>query len=234
MEITINNKEYKLPTHLNIDTYVKLFNVKDLFEDDYFEIKLINIITGEKNENILKLTHKKIKEASNHILNILPSTNFIFVDHFKIGDVEYGFIPEYKNMSFGEFADLDTLLTKKPEEIMKNLHIIAAIMFRPIISKKSKHNYKIEEYDSKTVDERSELFKKELDVSYVLGGKFFFSKFVKESYQATPLSLIQRIKKKIKSMKVMYRVWKEYRSKKRSGGSQSSIELLEMILRNMK
>ena len=235
MNIKINNTDYKIRDFYSIGQYVDLYKIKDLFEDDYYEIRLISIMTGAKSEDILKLQHKQIKEISNHLISIMPSTNFVFEDSFTLNGVEYGFIPEYKNMSFGEFVDLDTLLTKKPDEIMSNLHIIASIMFRPITSKKSKHNYKIEDYDSEKVDERAELFKKELDIKYVLGGKYFFSKSVRTYLTSIQPSLIW--KKPSTWLKILILFWKMrkiYRLKRLSDGSQSSIEYVETILQNMK
>jgi hypothetical protein len=233
MEIKINEQEYKIPNYINIDTYVKLYNIKDLFDDEYYEIKLISLMTGAKTDDILKLPHSKIKIVSNYILSILPTTNFVFHDSFTLNDIEYGFIPEYKNMSFGEFVDLDTLLTKKPDEIMNQLHIISSIMFRPIISKKSKHNYKIEEYNSETIEERAELFKKELDVKYVLGGKFFFSESVRtSSIYIQPFSIKRKLNIWLKILKLFWKLKTTFRSRKRSDGSLLSTELLETILQN--
>ena len=235
MKIKIKDVEYIIPSYINIENYVKLFNIKDFFDDDYFEIKLISIVTGAKSDDIMVMNHATIKNVANQIMSILPTTKFIFEDSFEIDGVEYGFIPEYKNMSFAEFVDLDTLLTKKPEEIMNNLHIVASMMFRPIVSKKGKHNYKIQEYDTTTIDERAELFKKKLDIKYVLGGKFFFSKYAK-----TPLtsSLPSLIKKKLsiwhKTLKLYWKLRKIIRSRKHSDGSQSSIDFAETILQSTK
>jgi len=235
MKITIKDKDYNLRDFYSVGEYVDLYKIRDLFEDDYYEIRLISIMTGAKQEDILKLPHKQIKQISNHLISIMPSTNFIFEDSFTINGIEYGFIPEYKNMSFGEFVDLDTLLTKKPDEIMSKLHIIASIMFRPIVSKKSKHNYKIEDYDSETVDERAEIFRKELDVKYVLGGKYFFSKSVRTySTSIRPSLTWKKPSTWLKTLTLYWKMKKMYRLKKRSGGTLSSTELQEMILQNMK
>jgi hypothetical protein len=235
MKITIKDKDYTIRDYYSIGQYVDLYKIKDLFEDDYYEIRLISIMTGAKQDDILKLPHNQIKEISSFLINIMPSTQFIFEDSFTLNGIEYGFIPEYKNMSFAEFVDLDTLLTKKPDEIMSNLHIIAAIMFRPIVSKKSKHNYKIEDYDSEKVDERAELFKKDLDIKYVLGGKYFFSKSVKTYLTSIQPSLIwKKPNTWLKTLKLFWKMRKLYRLKKRSGGSLSLTELLEMTLQNTK
>ena len=76
MKVTINEQEYSIPNYLNIDTYVKLYNIKDLFEDEYYEIKLISLMTGAKTKDILNLPHTKIKSLSNYILSIFLPSDF--------------------------------------------------------------------------------------------------------------------------------------------------------------
>ena len=106
-------------------------------------------------------------------------------------------------------------------------------MFRPIKTKKSKHNYKIEDYDTETIEERAELFKSKLDVKYVLGGKFFFSKSVKTYLTSSPPFLIRRkLNIWLKILKLTWKLIKTTRLRKRSGGSPLSIEFVETILQN--
>ena len=59
---------------------------------------------------------------------------------------------------------MDTISTKPESELLDLLHILAAIMYRPIIEEKSEHDFKIEKYNVESMQERAELFKKKLDV----------------------------------------------------------------------
>lgn len=111
------------------------------------------------------------------LLKIIPTREPGFTDEFTFEGVQYGFIPSWKNMSFGEFPDLDTLMTKKPEEFLNYLHIITAILYRPITKRKGKHKFEIEEYNVHTMEERAELFRDKLNVEYALGSQFFFIHF---------------------------------------------------------
>lgn len=203
--IEIKGKEYEIPNFLSIENYVKVYNIKDFLGDEFFQAKLINQLLGIKMEDILKANHDQVNFISNSITGLFPDTEYPFLDRFELNGVKYGFIPSWKNMSFAEFVDLDTLMNKEPQDIMNNLHIICAIMFRPIISEKSEHDFLIEEYDVKTMEIRAELFKKELDVKYVLGGQFFFSRFVNLSLNIIPL---YSILKKLSFMKRMALTWK--------------------------
>lgn len=203
--IEINKQEYEIPNFLSIENYIKVYNVKDFLGDKFFQAKLINQILGIKMESVLQARHNEIDFISNYILSLFPDSDYPFYDKFILNGVEYGFIPSWKNMSFAEYVDLDTLSTKDTKEVINNLHILCAIMYRPIVSKKNEHDFLIEEYDVKTMETRAELFKKELDVKYVLGGQFFFSHFVTISSNNIQLFSIL---KNLSFMKRMVLTWK--------------------------
>lgn len=227
--------EYKLPYYLTIGDYVKIFKVKDLFEDEYFSVKLINIITGAPMESLMKANRDKINTLSMELLKIIPTQEPAFADKFTFEGVEYGFIQSWKNITFGEFADLDTLMTKKPEEFLNYLHIITAILYRPITKYKGKHKFEIEEYNVNTMEERAELFKNKLNVEYALGSQFFFIHFARTSFQNTQIS--SKMWMKISWMQIKF-VWRWRKKiwtnlwKKNSDGTWFLTELQMMILQD--
>lgn len=231
----INGKEYELPTIMNINDYVKIFKIKDLFEDEYLDAKVINLITGCPMDDLLDAENHKIKFLSSEIFKMIPVPPYKLIDRFELNGIHYGYIPSYKEMSFAEFADLDTMVTKKPEEIIDYYHIITAIMYRPIISEKSEHNFKIEKYNSDTMIERAELFKEKLDIKYSLGGIFFFIKFVNNSSSYIHLSLKQKMQREWIILKFLIKNWKmiwRYLLRKDSDGMSSLIELQITHLQN--
>ena len=231
----LNGKNYELPDVLSIGDYVKIFKVKDLFEDEYLKAKVINLLTDCPMDTLLEAENHKVEFLATSIFAMVPRQPYNLIDRFELDGVHYGFIPSYKEMSFGEFADLDTLLTKKPEEIMDYLHIITAIMYRPIVSEKKKHNFKIEKYDSDKMIERAELFKEKLDVKFALGGQFFFINFVNNSSSYIRLSLTQKIWKEWIILKFFVSNWKtiwKLLLKRDSDGMSSLIELQKTELQN--
>ena len=232
----LDNKEYELPNFLSIENYVKVYKVKDFLGEEYFQAKLINAITGVRLESILESNHTQINYISNYITTLFPNSEYKFIDKFTLNGIEYGFIPSWKHMSFAEFVDLDTLMTKSAAEVIENLHIICAIMYRPIISKKKEHDFEIEIYDSTEMEKRAELFKKELDVKYVLGGQFFFSQFAKQSLDFTQQSLTLRVMNYWARIKTTWKmrslIWKLLLNKP-SDGSQLSTDSARMILQDI-
>jgi hypothetical protein len=233
IEFEVKGKEYKIDDFLSIENYVKIFRVKDLFEDYYLKAKVINLLTDCPIDDLLESENHYVDFLATSIFAMVPRPPFNLTDRFELDGVQYGYLPSYKEITFAEFVDLDTLLTKKPEEMMDMSHIIAAIMYRPIISEKSKHNFKIEKYTQETLEDRAQLFKKKLDIRYLLGGQFFFINFANNSSNFIRLSLKQRMKMDWMVVKFLIRNWKETWKlllKKDSGGMSSSIELQRMIL----
>ena len=233
----LEGQEYKIPTHLTINDYVKVFKVKDLFDDDYFAAKLISIITGADMTKLLEADREKVGYVFEQIYKILPLDKPGFLDKFTLDGVEYGFIPSWKKMSFGEFADLDTLMTKKPDEVLDYLHIITAILYRPITKSKSKHNFEIEKYNQNTMDERSELFKNKLDIEVALGAQFFFTQFARIYSNYTPISLKMWMKISWIQLSVLWKmrklIWKRIVLRKDLDGLSFSTEFAQMILQDI-
>ena len=235
VKFKLNEKEYQINDFLSLDQYAKIYKIKDLFNDQYFAAKLINLMTDCPIEDLLKCDYEEINYLSAYILTLLPlDKNQKFVDRFEIDGVHYGFFPNWQDLTFAEYIDMDTISTKPPDELLEMIHILAAIMYRPIEHEISKHNFIIEDYDVKKMVPRSEIFKKKMDIKILLGAQVFFCKFVKRYSLYTLASSIPKMNfwKKIHLMWKSRKIVKQAASKKLMDGSSSSIELLQMILAN--
>ena len=234
IKFKIEQTEYQLPEFISIENYSKIYKIKDLFSEDYFAAKLINIVCDTPLNDLLQSDYQHVNYMATYLMNLFPIDKPKFIDRFEIDGVKYGFFPNWKDLTFAEFVDLDTISTKKPDEILDLLHILAAIMYRPIISEKSEHDYQIEKYDINKMKERAEVFKKKLDVKYVLGAQFFFIKFAKRYLSYTQMSSITNLSiwTKIRLVWNLRKIIWKIAFKKHSDGSLSSIELVETILRN--
>lgn len=235
VKFKLDNKEYKIPDFISIENYAKIYKVKDLFSDDYFAAKLLNIITDAPLEDLIQADYQEVSYLANYVMSLVPdSTQIPFKDRFELNGVQYGFFPSWKELTFGEYVDMDTISTKKPEELLDLLHVLTAIMYRPITDEKSEHDFKIEKYNMETLQARAELFKKQLDVKIILGAQFFFIKFANRYSTYTQLSSIKTLSlwTKIKIMWTMRRVIWHLIFKRSSDGTWSSTDLLKMILQN--
>jgi len=235
MKFKIEQDSYEVPNYITIENYVKIHKIKDLFEDQYFAAKLVNIITNAPVEDLLDGSYQEINYIASYIMSQLPQQDDIkFKDRFTLDGVKYGFFPNWKDLSFAEYIDMDTISSKKPEELLDLLHILTAIMYRPIIEETSEHNFKIEDYEVNSMKERAELFRKKLNVTYILGAQFFFIKFARKylnfSLQSSTMKI--GIWTQIKLIWMMWRMIFKITSKKPLGGFLSSTKLLTTILLN--
>lgn len=231
----IEGQEYKIPQYITLGDYVKIYKIKGLFDDDYFATKLINVLTGAPQKKLMEVERDKIEFIFNQIYSILPQSTPSFVDKFELDGVEYGFLPSWKKMSFGEFADLDTLMTKKPDEVLDYLHIITAILYRPITTK-DKKKYLIEKYTQETLEDRAELFRNKLDIEVSLGAQFFFIKFAENVLNYTPTSLTNWMKISWMQLRVLWKMrkilWKSL-LRKDLDGTWFLTELLKMTYQDI-
>ena len=236
IKFTIDNKQYKLPDSISIDKYVKIYKAKELFTDEYFAAKIINIVCDTPLDDLLDSDYQEVNYLAAQILEMIPIDKPKFKDRFEIDGVHYGFFPTWKELSFAEFVDMDTISTKKPDELLGMLHILAAIMYRPIIEEKSHHDFQIEKYDVDKMKVRSEIFKNKLDISYVLGAQFFFINYAKKYSDYFQLSSMKTLSiwtriKLIWNLRKM--IWKTL-FKKSTVGSSLSTDSLKTILQNTK
>ena len=234
IKFKIEDKEYNVPEIMTIENYVKIFKIKDIFTDEYFAAKLISIVSDAPLELLLQGDYEQINYLAATVLNQLPIEGIKFQDRIELDGVKYGFLPDWKTMTYAEFVDVDTISTKKQDEMLNMLHVLCAVMYRPITEERSEHDFDIEKYDVKTMVKRSELFKSKLDVRYVLGAQTFFTKFGRRYLAYFQLSSIPKLSRwqKIKlTWKMRKIIWAALFNKPLDGMS-SQIELLETILQN--
>lgn len=229
----LEGKEYVLPEFLNIENYVKIYKLRELLDEEYGNARVIHEVTGCPIKDLLDANFQQINFISSYLLTLVPKDNEEFIDRFELDGVQYGFLPSWKKMSFGEFADLETLSSKKPSEMVDYLHILSAIYYRPITKERSYHDFDVEKYEQDSMYERSEVFKKKLNSKITMGAQFFFTRFAKKLQDPT------RIFSTMSWWKMTKLVWTNRRLlpllvlNNDSDGTRSLIESQTTILRNI-
>lgn len=84
----------------------------------------------------------------------------------------YGMIPNLNYISAGEFIDMESF----KKDSTKNIHYIAATLWRPII-KEDEVGYIIQSHQPRGFEERANLFLEKMPITYMWGGLLFFSSF---------------------------------------------------------
>jgi hypothetical protein len=141
------------------------------YSDIEFENKKIAIFTKLDEKSCELLTQKDRKDCLDIIDNSMNHT-IEFTNKFEFNGKKYGFIPNLDNISGFEFADLTTAGMD-----VQNLHVVMAVLFRPIINEDKFGNYQIEPYNGTQSTEEG---MKQLPLHLVNGALFFFLNLAKE------------------------------------------------------
>ena len=181
--------ELTIPTDLNeitLGQYQKFIKVKETTTDnEMLAEKMIQIFCDVKLKEIVNIKLTDVQKLVLHF-NELFSTTPKFKQTFKIKDIEFGFITDLENISFGEYVDLEENLKS-----WETYHKAMAVMYRPI-KLKYKNTYELYEYTG--TSEYSDIMKfAPLDV--VLSSSVFFWNLGNELLQVTLSYLEKEIKK---------------------------------------
>jgi hypothetical protein len=101
---------------------------------------MIELFCGIELKDVIKIKASDISDMVSHF-NKLFSGKQKFEHRFKIGDLEFGFVPDLENISWGEYIDIERNLTD-----WDTMHKAMAAMYRPITKRKGE-KYEIEEYN---------------------------------------------------------------------------------------
>ena len=109
--------------------------------------KQIEIFCNVNLRDLATIKYRDIETITNHLNDIFDNSNTNLVERFKLGDVEYGFIPKLEDITLGEYIDLDNYLGD-----WDKMHKAMSVLYRPITTK-VKDKYQIEEYDGTKYEE---------------------------------------------------------------------------------
>ena len=179
----------QIPTNINditVGEYLKFIEVNKEDADEEFLIhKTISIFCDIPMKDVLNIDAKEAQDIAIEIYAVL-NQKAEFVDKFELNGIEYGFIPNLEDLSLGEYIDLETYLKDQ-----KNLHKVAAVMYRPIIKKYS-DLYDIENYSANL---RSQQDMKDAPIGIISQGVVFFYNIVNELLKDFPHYLEKETKK---------------------------------------
>lgn len=140
--------------------FVKLYDGE--VTEEFMALKMLEIFCGVKLSDAYGMRFKDvdgITQLLSDLLNEKPQLRRTF----KMDGVEYGFIPNLDEMSFGEYIDLDTYLGD-----WQNIHKAMAVLYRPI---KDKHGERYNIVPYEVID--AEVMRK-MPMDAVLGSVLFF------------------------------------------------------------
>lgn len=158
------NIDIYIPSKLNEITlsqyqeYIKL----DIKDEKKLALRILEIFCNVSIAESLNVNVKQVYSIVEHIQNLLDQKPPL-IQKFRLRGVEYGFIPNLDDMSFGEYIDVDTHLGN-----WDTMHIAMSVLYRPI-KDRHKDRYNLVDYG---VADAEVLRDMPLDV--VIGSILFF------------------------------------------------------------
>ena len=163
LEISIPTelKEIKLAQY---QSFLKI--AKDNDDEEFLNQKMVQTFCNIDLKDVAEIRFKDVLEITASLGKMFNVKEHKFINRFKLANVEFGFIPDLENMSFGEYTDLDSYIVD-----WDNMHKAMAVLYRPITKKGLNNTYEIEKYNGSIT--YSDVMKHApLDV--VLGANVFF------------------------------------------------------------
>ena len=158
--------EINVPTSLNeitLGQYQKYLKIAENNPDgNFLDAKMIEIFCGIPLSDSYKIKMSSVRAIVDILVDLLQSKPD-HVERFKIGETEFGFIPDLDEMSLGEYIDLDNNAS-----VWERMHVAMNVLYRPIkTSKLGKYN--IEDYNVKNPE-----VMKDMPLGAAIGSLFFF------------------------------------------------------------
>lgn len=157
--------------------WAKVVEQNEDVQNNFLEIKLLEIFCGVTGEQAAKVDMTEATEAINHVAGLLQEKPELTQRFKMVGSdnvtCEFGFIPNLSKMTLGEYVDLDNYITDTD-----NMHRAMAVLYRPIHeSWRNKDSYRIAEYDG--TDYFAEVMR-DMPLGYALGAMVFFYRLEKK------------------------------------------------------
>tara|TARA_B100001939_G_scaffold347558_1_gene369537 strand:- start:4336 stop:4980 length:645 start_codon:yes stop_codon:yes gene_type:complete len=150
-------------SEITLEQYQEFLILKDHdIDNNTLTRKMIEIFCDVPAKYVDAMKLKDIAKIS-RILNDMFEQKPELVKMFKIGNIEYGFLPNLDAMSFGEYVDLDTYISD-----WQNMERAMNVLYRPVVQK-WKDKYVVHNY---TTDTSKDL--KQMPMDAVVSSMLFF------------------------------------------------------------
>jgi hypothetical protein len=216
LDILLPNSLSEIP----LSRYQEFVAMKEKSNDEeLIANKMIQIFCGLQLGEVAKIKLKDLNGLIKHFTEVFSEKPQL-IRNFKIKNIEFAFIPNLQNISFGEYVDIEHHLKD-----WSTYHKAMAVMFRPI---KDKHKDKYSIIDYEPNEDMQDLMKfAPLDVA--ISASVFFWSLGSELLQAT----LTYLKNELTKSKDLTSFRKEFSLANDGVGIQVYMDSLETTLQSL-
>lgn len=160
---------------------------KEEGSEDFINLKCLDIFCGLELKDSYKLPVSTFDFALRQVASCFNEETPL-IDRFTMTgsdgvEVEFGFTPSLKDISYGEYIDLDKYIGS-----WETMHKAMAVLYRPI-KLRYKDNYTIQDYEG---SEAWADVMKDAPINIALGARLFFYRIGSKLSRHTMLSLVEQ------------------------------------------
>lgn len=169
IDIQLNDRVVKVQPEITIEQFQRLKAKEDLYKTSPPDLlsMLLNVPVNELKE----LPLNQMEFVQSYLMSQMTESSLKdeLYNVFTYDGVEYGLENDWGKLAWGAWMDMEVFSSENIEE---NIHLIMAILYRPVIEKKH-GKYKISPYKADEIEDRAYLFR-QLPVKYWFGASSFF------------------------------------------------------------
>ena len=170
IEIVMEDKVIEVSPHMTISQYQKFIKNQENYKNS--PIELLSLYLGISKNELKNLPVSQVEMVENYITNEMAQDfeKDELYNNFEFNGVEYGLENDWSKLAWGAWVDFQVWSSSN---IQENIHLLMAVLYRPVISKGKRGKYVIQKYKSEEVEDRGNEFM-DLPVKYWLGAASFF------------------------------------------------------------
>ena len=169
IEIQLNDRVVKVKPEITIEQFQRLKRKEDLYKSSPKD--LLSMLLAIPVNELKDLPLNQMEFVQSYLMSQMTETSLKdeLYNVFTYNGVEYGLENDWSKLAWGAWMDMEVF---SAENIEENIHLIMAILYRPIIERKN-DKYKIAPYKADEIEDRAYMFR-QLPVKYWFGASGFF------------------------------------------------------------
>jgi hypothetical protein len=169
IEIQLNDRVVKVEPEITIEQFQRLQHKEDLYKTSPAD--LLSMLLSVPVNELKDLPLNQMEFVQSYLMSQMTESSLKdeLYNIFTHNGVEYGLENDWSKLAWGAWMDMEVFASEKIEE---NIHLIMAILYRPVVEKKN-DKYKIKPYKADEIEDRAYEFR-QLPVKYWFGASSFF------------------------------------------------------------